>query len=179
MASFATVSDLATHLKGDLSAEDTATATQALEFATAAIKSYVGQELEAVDNRVQVFRANRCISTLMVDELPVRAVDSITVDTVAFTDFDVDLSTGIIIRNDYFGLTPWNAFEKIVVTYDSGFTVIPSTLKMICAHVAAREMVAPTHFASETIGNYSRALESDSAGAFTKAERALLHRFRP
>ena len=175
---FATVSDLATHLKAALSAEDTATATQALDLATAFIKTYIGQELEAVDNRVQVFRG-RNLNALILNELPIRAIDSVTVDTVAFTDYDIELKEGIIYRNDDLGCTSWNAFEKVVVTYDSGFTTIPPTLKMICLHVAAREFAAPTHWSSEGIGNYNRVAESDSAGAFTKGERALLHRYRP
>ena len=176
--SFATVSDLATHLRTDLSAEDTATATQALELATAFIKVYTGQDIEVVDNRVQVFRA-KDTRTLVLDQIPVRAIDSVTVDTVAFTDYDVDLPSGIIIRNDDYGATAWITFEKVQVTYDSGYTVIPVALKMICLQMAARSMSAPTAWASESVGNYSRASARDSEGGLTMAERRVLDRYRP
>lgn len=176
---FASVSDLATHLRTDLSAEDTATATQALDLATAFIKVYTGQDIEAVDNRAQTFRADKCTRTLVLDQIPVRAVDGLTVDTVAFTDFDVDLPSGIIVRNDYLGATGWNAFEKIVVTYDSGYAAIPVALKSICLQLAARNMAAPTAWASESVGNYSRASGRDSEGGLTMAERRVLDRFRP
>jgi hypothetical protein len=176
---FASVSDLATHLRTDLSAEDTATATQALDLATAFIKTYCGQELEAVDNRVQVFRAQRCTRTLILDELPVRAIDSVTVDAVAFTDYDVDLPAGIITRNDLLGAGSWNDFEKMIVTYDSGYSTIPTALKAICLQLAARNMAAPTAFASEAVGNYSRTSARDSEGGLTMAERRVLDRFRP
>ena len=178
MANFATVEDLGDFLDHEFLPNDRR-ASLALDNATNFIKVYTGQDIEVVDNRIQVFRAETCVRVLILDQIPVRAVDALTVDTVAFTDFDVDLGAGIVTRNDYLGATAWTAFEKIQVTYDSGYTVIPGALKAVCLQMAARTLAAPTSFASENIGNYGRTLARDSEGGLTTAERRVLDRFRP
>lgn len=174
---FASVEDLGDFLEKEFLPNDRRAAL-ALDNATNFIKVYTGQDIEAVDNRVQVFRACNT-RALVLDQIPVRAVDAVLVDTVAFIAFDVDLPSGIITRNDSLGVLAWTAYEKVQVTYDSGYTVIPGALKAICLQLATRTLAAPTSWASESIGDYSRSAARDSEGGLTMAERRVLDRYRP
>jgi len=149
MPAFATVEDLATYLPKTLPAPDSATASQAIDIATQMIKDYTGQTLEAVNNRVETFFAMR--GRWLLKQLPVRAVDSITVDGTAFTDYIIDLDDGIIARSD----ETWLSTDVVVVQYDSGFTVIPFTIKGVCLRWATNLIGNPGGVQSEGIGNYS------------------------
>lgn len=179
MPNFATVEDLATYPPArDLSAADTATAAQILDVVTAEIKAYTGQILEAQSGVVDKFRgANNRI--LLLSQIPVRGTATVTVDGLAFIDFDLNAKAGIITRNDSDWLS-WYANESIVVTYDAGYDPIDPAIKGVCLSYAARLMSGPTAgVTAEAIGGYSASYSSGPGfTGLDDVERIVLDRFR-
>lgn len=115
MASFATSADLAARLKKTFSQADTDQAELLLAGATARIRALTGQWIsEVVDD---VFTTDAPVSrTLWLPERPVTAVDSVTVDGEAVTDW---VRRGSRLRR----VDPWATVceeSEVVVVYSHG-----------------------------------------------------------
>ncbi len=159
----------------DSSSEHVAAVQQSLEIATQAIKDYTEQDIEAVTGRIETFRTRSCTSSLILSQLPVTAVTSVTTNTVAFSPYAVDLKTGILSRTDS---TTWITNDVVIITYNSGYSTIPFSIRGICMRLAKAMLDNPNAVANYSIGNYSQTAGSTSEGSFTKGERMILDRYR-
>lgn len=189
MPAFATVSDLATYLQRDLDAADTATATQALDTASGAIRSYTRQTLSAATTTDQL-RANWS-SEIVLPERPVSAVASVVVagpywsQTLTSTDYrwtrQGSLYVSPLAGSPADGRGSWGGPEATVtVTYTHGFAVIPDDIRGICLAMATRSMAVPVSagVASESIGSYSVSFDIAAASTPTEAEHRTLRLYR-
>ena len=135
MASFATTAELQTFLGG--TGLNTTRAQAMLDHASALIRlACDAQDLEEVAGRQEEFAADDTVLTLFLSERPVTAVSGLTIDAVAFTDFEWS-RWGTITRTD---AGAWST-GPIIITYDSGYaTTDPEweAIKGICLEVATR-----------------------------------------
>ena len=100
MAAFVTVAEMEAALQRDL---DEAAATEALDAACQMIRDYLGQQLDYVTNEViRLHGTGR--RTILLPELPVNAVDAVTVTDQGATtvltvaDWYVDSRSGTLFR---------------------------------------------------------------------------------
>lgn len=173
----ATVEDLATYMQQDFSAADTATADQMLAVAAGEIKTYTGQNLEAQTGVVDRFRG-RYARILLLSQVPVTTLTSVSVEGDAFTDYDLNARAGIITRNDW---GCWFSNELITVTYNAGFSPMDPALKGVCLSYAARLMTNPVGgVTAESLGTYSITYGANSStdSILNDMERQVLDRFR-
>ena len=167
MAAFATPEDLATAQRRDLDAADTATATYLLEVATQLIQDYCEQTIEAQDGLVETLRHNNGV--WMVKEIPIRAIDSVTVDGDAFDGYDVDLSAGILTRN---AIGYYSCDDAVVITYDSGYETIPNSVRGVCVDVAKRAFENPAGIQRDDLNTASQWL------GLTEENEKVLNRYK-
>jgi hypothetical protein len=168
---FATVEDLATYMARDFSAAETATATQALDIATANIQRYTGQTITATPNQTVTLRPDTFHPTILLQR-PVTNIDSVVEDGVTLT-VNVDYyftASGLLFRIDQ------NWGEKVVVQYDSGYAVIPDDIKGVCLSLAARIFGSSGQaVSSESLGLYQ--VQYDNSEMLTPAEKGILSRY--
>lgn len=169
MADFATVAELETFM-GTVGLGTRGTAM--LGHASVLIRRTCGgQALEVVTGRQEEF-AGSDDTTLFLTQRPVTAVSALTIDAVAFSDFEWT-RWGTIVRNDE---GEWSV-GPIVVTYDSGYTsteVEFLAVKTICLEVAARALGGPTA-GLEQYGTEVPELRGAAPGLFlTEEERMRL-----
>lgn len=147
MADFATVTELEAFMgSGLLGARGTAM----LGYASAEIRRYTGQDLEATTGRQEEHAGGLGRFILNTTQVPVIAVTSITENAVAFTDFEWS-RWGKINRSDW---TTWDD-GPIVITYDSGYDSTSdeiAAVKGICLEVAARALSGPQAGGFESFG---------------------------
>lgn len=170
---FATAEDLATHLQRDLSAAETATATQALDIATSIIQSYTGQTLSVVSNDSVILRPIRRRIT-QLPQIPVTSIDSITEDgtLLAAPTYLGDLTTGFLYRVD----ASWG--EQVTVVYDHGYTTIPADIRGVTLELAAAPFAGRGEIASEALGLYQVTYKTIEQ-AFSPLHRVVLEKYRP
>ncbi len=158
MAAFASVSDFATYIQRDLTAEETATAELLLDLSSAAIRSYTGQTLSIVEDDEVTFDAP-CGYRIFLPELPVIAVTSVTWDAAELTlltDYHLYADTGTIrFAGRRWSYTP----QAVVVTYDHGYATDSPQYGLaqgVCLALAKGTLTsAGVDVKSESIGNYS------------------------
>jgi hypothetical protein len=171
MAAFATVAELEAFLgTTGLGARGTAM----LDYASAAIRGYTRQDLDAQTGRQEEFAADGDMYVIEVRERPVTAL-TLTIDAVAFTDFWANYISGDIYRDDG---AAWDT-GPIVVTYDSGYAANSDEIagiKSICLEVAARALTGPP----ETFGLEVTESRGIAPAVFlTAEEKTMLDRFTP
>jgi hypothetical protein len=135
MADFATVAELETFMgTSSLGARGTAM----LGYASAEIRRYTGQDIEATAGRQEEFAGGLGRHIISLAQTPVTAVSAITENAVVFTDYTWT-RWGDIHRDDW---TTWDT-GPVIVTYDSGYASTEDeflAVKSICLEVAARAM---------------------------------------
>ena len=178
MTSLAVPSDLSTFLQETFDAEDTLTATLLLDIASGMVRDHLKiGDLNAV--AADVVELDPINGVVFLPSLPVTAVslvetfDGTAWSTAAASTYRVSKRLGIIFGLPGLGVR-WPAGpETWRVTYDHGFTVIPSTIKGVVLGVAARERSTPTGLAAETFGPHSVRYQMQADG-FTDIERKAL-----
>lgn len=189
MAAFATAEDLATFMQQNFTAEETATAVLLLDLVSAAIRSYTGQTISAVDGESVTLEAPCGYhSRLFLPQLPVTAVTSVTVAGTlytALTDYYVRLDIGTI---EFLTHTWWwsSPPSSVVVVYSHGYaTGTPEldVVKAVCLEAAAATFGSAggssSDVKSESVGNYSVTYGDDDAGSTVAAvAQGRLDRFR-
>jgi len=145
MGDFAVVAELETWMGvSNLGARGTAM----LGHASAMIRAYCQQDLEATAGRQESYAGDAWAQYLVLTQRPVTAVSAITIDGVAFTDFTWT-RWGQVNRNDW---AVWDT-GPILVTYDSGYAVGSDELlsvKGICLDAAKRAIAgSPETFGLE------------------------------
>jgi hypothetical protein len=140
-----------------------------LGYASATIRGFCRQDIDAVTGRQEEFAGDLGLHILRLTQTPVMAVSAITENAVAFTDF-VWSRWGSINRTDW---TTWDT-GPIIVTYDSGYASTEDefiTVKTICLEIAARAMTGPP----ETYGLEAQELRGVAPGIFlTEEEKRVL-----
>jgi hypothetical protein len=167
MADFATVAELEGFMgTSGLGARGTAM----LGYASAAIRLFCRQDIEATAGRQEEFAGEWNRYAIRVTQVPITAVSAITIDAVAFTEFFGNYLAGYLWRNDG---GPWNE-GPILVTYDSGYAADSDEVagvKTICLEVAARALTGPP----ETFGLEVAELRGMAPAIFlTDEEKAQL-----
>jgi hypothetical protein len=168
MADFATVAELETFMG---SAPLGARGTAMLGYASAAIRRYTDQDLEATTGRQESFAGDAWRDYIELTQRPVTAVSSVTINAVAFTDFTWS-RWGQIWKGSAWDTGP------ILVTYDSGFASTSDEMvgvKGICLEMAARAMGGNP----ETFGMDVQELRGPTPAIFlTEQEQHDLDEFR-
>lgn len=127
-------------------------AGRALDAATAAIRTYLGQHVTLIeDDEVTLDGNDR--SMLFLPELPVSAVTSVTVDGVAQTyvpdAYDYTWTAGGVLHRR--NASTWGYLpQSIVVVYTHGYADIPEDIRSACLRLAVRDLVNPQRASSES-----------------------------
>lgn len=147
MAQLATAGDLASFLQQDL---DTSTANLVLTIASAEFEAAADTRFASTTATYTVEGTGQQIITL--PRLPVIAVQSVTVDGVAVTDYSVVGAT--LYRLAGFGGATAVA-PGVVVTYTHGYTTVPDDVRGAVLEMAAQAYDNPTRQAREQIDDYA------------------------
>lgn len=143
--------------------------TQMLGLASAAIRRFTRQDLEATGGRQESYAGDAWRGFIQLTQVPVTAVSSITVEAVAFTAFTWT-RWGMVSKDDG---TSWDT-GPIVVTYDSGFDPASdeiAAVKGVTLECAGRAIGGNP----ETFGLEALELRGPTPAIFlTDEERALL-----
>lgn len=172
-------------------------------ISVADLSDFIGRDLSAdpgaivaVDSACEMCRAvsgqqfNRGTSTTLLDgsgtdmvllkQLPVNAVSSVSVAGAAVTDYRVDTARGALLRGAT-GSWPTPVWpygrDNVQVVYDHGFDVadLPRSVSMVALSIAAR-LVIQGPAAQEGIGNVSIRYALASTD-LTVGERLILGRY--
>jgi hypothetical protein len=185
VAALATPAELAALLKQDV---DTASATQALDHASAAVRSWTRQYLEAktyTGVKLLIEPIGRTWG-VRLPERPVTAVAAVAVNGVTYVQ-GTDWAWN--------GLSPWIRLAKrdwttatfqddpvATVTYTAGLATIPDEVKGVVLACAAREYNNPTGLRSFSIDDHTEGYagaDTDLAGvSLLPGEKRLLRRYR-
>jgi hypothetical protein len=192
---FCTVTDIEHFLQQAVPAAKTDSANRAITEATAAIRNYCGQYLEAVAGETITLD---CIggTRLFLPELPVTFLASVFEDgELLVVDDDYKLGEhGILHR---IGTTWTVGIQIIEITYDHGYAVIPDDIISIATRAASRayqaglraeEMAAIPGITALSLGDYSVSFGGEGAGEgvlgasaaplLLKSEKERLDRYR-
>ena len=166
MAAFASTTDLEDYLQTTFDATDTARATKLLDHASAVIRRTARQDFDFTSNEA-VTLTPTCPNTLLLPQMPVTAVASVTVDGILLTeeiDYRVQLPAGIVTHLR----SRWT--KPVDVVYSHGYTTLPEDLKAICVEMSARAWTNPMGVLSEQIGNYSARWGAEGASGLALDE---------
>ncbi|WOI58609.1 mobile element protein [Streptomyces fradiae] len=168
---WATPEELRLHLR--LATIDAEQAAVKLAEAERVIRGELEQTIDAVadDTTVLVGNGRR---VLLLPELPVTAVTSVTEDGTLLTE-------GTDYRANRYGLLTrlggcWPLDVDITVVYDHGTDPVPAIITQVCLQVAGRAWVrATTAVAAESLGDRSLTYDKDRSGqALTDYELRIL-----
>jgi hypothetical protein len=182
MAALATVSQLQARLSTDIA--DVNRANQLLADASAAVRSYTGQQFTqaTTTDRFKVKRGKVKLPQRPVTA--VTAVEDINGNTLLFEWLGSD-RVRVQPNLDTFSFVPWqNGVEYVDVTYTHGYATVPDDIVMVVCQIAGRAYgtsADQSATSSESIGSYSYstggAAASGAAGMLA-GERAILDRYR-
>jgi hypothetical protein len=149
VAAFATAEDLATDLQRNLTAVETATATQALDIATQIIKTYTRQQIEQTTGETVVLRRTYH-PILLLPQVPVTAVTSVNDGTLLTVDTDYEFSAAGVLKRLH---GTWRT--NVTVVYTHGYATIPLDIRGVTLSIAARRFTGgPSNVEAETMGPY-------------------------
>lgn len=170
--SFATLADYEKLFPGTVSDQQTMTqVAAALAAACEDIKAYCCQQFElSADDTVVLHGTGSPL--LLLPQVPVVAVNSVTIDDgltteIDVTDFRIDRLAGTLYRPPTFPSlsSPWCAwpspgwpagFANITVDYDHGYATVPQNLINVAVQLARNTLAAPPLvFRGERISEYS------------------------
>lgn len=182
MAAFVTVAELEAYLQRDL---DDAAATEALDAACQAIRDYLGQQLDYVQNEVvRLHGTGR--RTILLPELPVNAVDAVSIDEDGVTtalvagDWWVDGASGVLFRVGTNGIRWPGGVANVTVTYDHGYMVVPASIASVAMSLASRLYHAATFtpgMRSEQLGASSYVRDDTATNGLVGLEKQTLDRY--
>lgn len=156
MTSLATASELASYLQQDL---DTSTATLVLSIASAELEAAADTKFSSTSATYTVEGTGQ--QSIPLPRYPVIAVQSVTVDGVAVTDY-TRIGSNLYRIAGYGGTSPYAA--TVVVTYTYGYTTVPDDVKGAVLEMAAQAYDNPTRLAREQIDDYVAQSPSGAGG---------------
>jgi hypothetical protein len=174
VAAFATVEDLATDLQRNFTAEESATASQALDIATQVIKTYTRQEIEQITADSVVLRRTYH-PILLLPEVPVTAVASVNDGTLRVVDVDYEWSEAGVLKRLY---GTWRT--NVTVVYTHGYATIPLDIRGVALSIAARRFTGgPSgNVQAETMGPYRVEYGGTESVVLKPEEIDVLNRYR-
>jgi hypothetical protein len=137
MANFATVDDIATFLQVDISsAQQIAAAERALTEVTAAIRNYVDQYIELVEDD-EITLDSIGGTRIFLPQLPVISIASVVEDGVELTvNDDYKLGQhGILHR---IGRKWARGIQLLTITYTHGYEALPDDIVAVATRAASR-----------------------------------------
>lgn len=163
---------------------DSSQADMAMSAASEMVRNYLNQQIDLIEDDV-VTLAGTGSRALILPELPVVAINSVTVGTAAaLAAADYREERGVLWR-----LTPteieegevltsvWTYGLDVVVDYDHGWATIPADIKLVTARLAvsiATDAASTPGLRQEAIQDYSYS-RADTSQAFM-AELAVIGR---
>jgi len=172
---FATAEDLATHIGKDLSAKETATASQALDHASEVIRGYTQQTLDLVTNDpLTLYSLGE--PKLFIPQLPIVSVASVVENgtTLPTADYYVEKENGLLYKKYGFWYPfTWGDPGTVVITYTHGFATIPQDIKNVCEVLAGGMMTNPVGVSQESLGTYSATYKPDPLDRLNRYRRLV------
>ncbi len=198
MANFCAVAAVEKFLQLTITGDATKVAAceRAIDEATAAIRNYTHQYIEKVEDDSYTFDVWAPIYNLVLPEMPVISVASVTEDGTLLEASDTDgyvlANYGQLIRR---GARWAKGPQKVVVVYTHGYATIPADVVAVCVRAAARgyqaglkatEDVGVPGVQSKAIGDYSvtyatggeTALGASAARMLLMSEKDILDKYR-
>ena len=150
---------------------------QALEMASDLIRGYTRQVLSLVEGDVEV-HDGAGHSVLLLRELPVVEVASVTVDGEPVTDWYAS-EAGVLRRTDG---ESWPLNEKVEVTYTHGYEDLPGDIVAVTLQLAGRGVTNPSGIQREQLGQYAVTYTGGQVAGgtvgLTSGEKLVLDRYR-
>lgn len=186
MASLATVFDLEARLGREVTNEEQAEA--ALTDASAAVRSYTGQQFDLVEDDEVRLRARN--GTVVLPQRPVTEVAAVTNVNAAAVEFTWDAGTSVLLSGfdvlRSFEVEPYRQNRPLYVdvTYSHGYETVPEDIVAVVCQVAGRALGRPPDanaVSQESIAGYSYSVGGAAASGalgFTLPERTVLDRYR-
>lgn len=168
----ATFDHLSIHLQQTFNTADAA-AEQALQAASAAIRSYTRQHISLVADDEVALRGTWG-TTLDLPERPIVDVSSVSSGQAALIPTASWQVVGGHLVNSGGWLGPHTA---LAVTYTHGFAVIPDDIVAVCVSLAARTFDNPRNLAGEGYEGYSSSLHLYPL-ELSRTEQGILNRYR-
>lgn len=141
------------------------------------VRAWTDQTISVVTNETVTFDGSGT-DALLLPEMPVIQVRSVTVDGEVVTDFTLR-ADGVLIRTPGDGTASWpEGRQNVIVTYDHGWVAeeIPHEIKQVALSVASR-LVVQGPLVQESLGATS-AKYAVASTDLTNGERALLRKYR-
>ena len=176
---FATPADLAAHLQQSFTAEETATAQQALDLATARIQGLTGRQFTAKVNDVVTLETDGG-RDLRLPNTPVTSVASVvgrglgsstSVTYTATTDYEL-VGNRLVWSRGW----PGGWAQLVTVTYSHGYATVPGDVKDACLEVAAQLFRNPDGMTTAALGDFRA--EWDNPTELGPALAAVIRRYR-
>jgi len=200
---FCTVADVERFLMVDIPEAKQASATRAINAATAAIQNYCGQVLELIEDEEITLDCTGA-KKIFLPELPVVSVAEVIEDGETLTaDEDYKLGQhGILHRLSNDVAIPWAAGVQILeITYTHGYETMPTDVVDICTRAASRayqaglkseELDGVPGVTAKSLGDYSVSFGSEQGGGaggesvlgasaspvLLRSEKEILNRYR-
>lgn len=121
-----------------------------LDAACDTIRDYLCQQIDVVTNDV-ITLFGTDTRAMLLPELPVTAVTSITLDGDPVTDWTVD-DYGVLWRTDP---AYWPRGTQYTVTYSHGYAEVPAILKVVAFQLARASSTSTPGVKQESIAGYS------------------------
>jgi hypothetical protein len=169
----------------------------ALDAACQAVRTYLGQDINLVENDVEIHSGSGR-RKLRLRERPVRSISSVLVGTTQTVATAYSLVGDTITLLD----SAWweSGDDNVSVTYTHGYDLseapdpddtirVPADIRLVALSIARRvytsvgtDLASAGGVISETMGDYSYTLASDAvvktAGALTETEKSALSPYR-
>jgi hypothetical protein len=159
-------------LEGMITPPDEWMALEAIEVASAMVRSYCRSSITHVAGDVAVLQGSHG-RRLVLGERPVTAVTAVALDGTLLDPSDFRWQrSGALWRDAGWG----GPSHEVEVEYDHGYAVVPADLAAVTRLAAVRLCSNPEQLAREEVEGYS-VLVATPAG-FTVGERLILDRYR-
>lgn len=170
--SFITVDELSDYLGRDVSANPAAELV--VDGACATVRTIAEQNFSESSDTVTLDGTGT--DALVLSQLPVSTIQSVTVAGTADTDYALS-SNGVLVKTS--GVWPAGR-QNVTVKYRHGYrsTEIPADVRQVALSIAARQLVqGPKNAMAETNGDVSLRYAT-AAGDLTANELRILRRHR-
>lgn len=183
MAALATRADLEARLGRALAGTEATRADALLDDASAIVRAYTGQTIDAVADDTVRLKARR--GRIRLPQRPVTAVTAVAdVDANDVAFYWPGLGEIVALGVNRSGDTPSNTYDVFDVTYSHGYPDVPDVIVGIVCQVVARALTVDpdsTGYQGETIEGYSYtvgAAAAQGAAGLLAGEREVLNLFR-
>ena len=183
MAALATTTDVEAVIGRELTGAETPRVERLLEFASAAVRTYIGQVFDRVIEDAHTFSGPGVYRRL--PQRPVVEVVSVVDNGTAIGSdlYSVNVDTGVLVRRRFDEWSAWTVpsvwVGPTVVTYTHGYLNIPADVVGVVAEAAARKFQNPAGVKQQSLGGWSETTSTVVDGVqLTPSEMASLAPYR-